>query len=124
MHAIDVANLLGINKVVAPLHPGIASAYGLLVAELKNDYARTSLQTPPDYDTEGMERVYGEMESEGRAWHDQVWRYSWDHFVDHEHGAWFRVLTPEGKKIDNQKSPPGKTDYHTLGVCWDILSKL
>ena len=68
MHAIDVAKLLGINKVVAPLHPGIASAYGLLVAELKNDYARTSLQTPPDYDTEGMERVYAEMESEGRAW--------------------------------------------------------
>ena len=31
MHAIDVANLLGINQVVAPLHPGIASAYGLLV---------------------------------------------------------------------------------------------
>ncbi len=68
MHAIDVAKLLGINKVVAPTHPGISSAYGLLVAELKNDYARTSLQTPPDYDTDGMERVYGEMESEGRAW--------------------------------------------------------
>ena len=68
MHAIDVANLLGINKVVAPLHPGIASAYGLLVAELKNDYARTSLQTPPDYDPKGMERVYADMESEGRAW--------------------------------------------------------
>jgi N-methylhydantoinase A len=68
MHAIDVANLLGINRVVAPLHPGIASAYGLLVAELKNDYARTSLQTPPDYDPNGMERVYAEMEAEGRAW--------------------------------------------------------
>ena len=68
MHAIEVAKLLGINKVVAPLHPGIASAYGLLVADLKNDYARTSLQTPPDYDTNGMERVYAEMESEGRAW--------------------------------------------------------
>ncbi|MCP5087598.1 MAG: AGE family epimerase/isomerase [Rhodobacteraceae bacterium] len=54
-------------------------------------------------------------------YHD-VWRYAWDHLIDHEHGAWFRVLTPEGKKIDNQKSPPGKTDYHTLGVCWDILS--
>jgi N-methylhydantoinase A len=71
MHAIDVANLLGINKVVAPLHPGIASAYGLLVAELKNDYARTSLQTPPDYDPGGMERVYADMEAEGRAWLDE-----------------------------------------------------
>ncbi|MCH7735998.1 MAG: hydantoinase/oxoprolinase family protein [Chloroflexi bacterium] len=68
MHAIDVAKLLGINKVVAPLHPGIASAYGLLVAELKNDYARTSLQTPPDYEPAGMERVYAAMEGEGRVW--------------------------------------------------------
>ena len=68
MHAIDVANLLGINQVVAPLHPGIASAYGLLVAELKNDYARTSLQTPPDYDPDGMQRVYADMEREGSAW--------------------------------------------------------
>lgn len=50
-----------------------------------------------------------------------VWRYAWDHLIDHEHGAWFRVLTPEGNKINNQKSPPGKTDYHTLGICWDIL---
>ena len=68
MHAIDVAKLLGINRVVAPLHPGIASAYGLLVAELKNDYARTFLQTPPDYDLDGIEGAYAEMESEGRSW--------------------------------------------------------
>ena len=68
MHAIDVANLLGINQVVAPLNPGIASAYGLLVAELKNDYARTSLQTPPNYDLDGMERVFSELEGEGWSW--------------------------------------------------------
>ncbi len=50
----------------------------------------------------------------------RLWRYSWDHFVDHDHGAWFRILTRDGRKIDDQKSPPGKTDYHTLNVCWDI----
>ena len=68
MHAIDVAKLLGIGTVVVPLHPGIASAYGLLVAEFKNDYARTFLQHPPDYDVEGMARVYAELEREGRDW--------------------------------------------------------
>ena len=68
MHAIDVANLLGIGTVVVPPHPGIASAYGLLVAEFKNDYARTFLQHPPDYDVEGMARVYAELEREGRDW--------------------------------------------------------
>ncbi len=68
MHAIDVANLLGIETVVVPPHPGIASAYGLLVAEFKNDYARTFLQHPPDYDLEGMATVFAELEREGRDW--------------------------------------------------------
>ena len=68
MHAIDVANLLGIGTVVVPPHPGIASAYGLLVAEFKNDYARTFLQRPPDYDLDGIAAVYSELEQEGRDW--------------------------------------------------------
>lgn len=53
-----------------------------------------------------------------------LWQYAWDHFIDHDHGAWFRILSEEGKKITNQKSPPGKTDYHTVGVIWDIMDNL
>lgn len=68
-------------------------------------------------------RLYSRTGDENyRQDYNDVWRYAWDNLIDHKHGAWFRVLTPEGKKIDNQKSPPGKTDYHTFGVCWDILS--
>lgn len=59
-----------------------------------------------------------------RADYHALWSYAWDNFVDHEHGAWFRILTREGQKIDDLKSPPGKTDYHTLGACWDVLSDL
>ena len=68
MHAIDVAALLGVNRVVVPLNPGIASAFGLLAAEFKNDYARTFLQQAPGYDLDGIELVYSELEAEGRAW--------------------------------------------------------
>ena len=68
MHAIDVAALLGSNRVVVPLNPGIASAFGLLAAEFKNDYARTFLQQAPGYDLDGIELVYSELEAEGRAW--------------------------------------------------------
>tara|TARA_B100000949_G_C14266171_1_gene445084 strand:- start:708 stop:2039 length:1332 start_codon:yes stop_codon:yes gene_type:complete len=71
MHAIDVAKLLGVNQVVVPPNPGIASAFGLLVADFKNDYARTFLQEAPDYDLDGIERVYSELEAEGRAWLDE-----------------------------------------------------
>ena len=68
MHAIDVAKLLGIETVVVPPHPGITSAYGLLAAEFKNDYARTFPQRSSDYDLDSMAAVFGELESEGREW--------------------------------------------------------
>ena len=68
MHAIDVANLLGIETVLVPPYPGIASAYGLLVADFKNDYAKTFLQQPPDYDLDGMATIFAELETEGRNW--------------------------------------------------------
>ena len=47
----------------------------------------------------------------------EFWRYAWDHFVDHQHGAWFRILSREGQKIDRLKSPPGKTDF----ICPDSV---
>ena len=68
MHAIEVANLLGVTTVVVPPHPGIASAYGLLVAEFKNDYARTSLQQPPDYDLSGMAAIFDGLERDAQEW--------------------------------------------------------
>jgi mannose/cellobiose epimerase-like protein (N-acyl-D-glucosamine 2-epimerase family) len=58
------------------------------------------------------------------AHYDRLWRYAWRHFVDHRHGAWFRILTPDNRKISDAKSPAGKTDYHTMGACWDVLRAL
>ena len=68
MHSISVARLLDMATVIAPPSPGVASAYGLLVADFKNDYARTSIQKPPNYDTGAMEDVYRELEREASSW--------------------------------------------------------
>ena len=68
MHAIDVATLLGIATVIVPAHPGITSAYGLLAAEFKNDYARTFPQQASDYDLAGMSAVFAELVREGSDW--------------------------------------------------------
>lgn len=54
----------------------------------------------------------------------RIWRWSWKYLVDHKYGAWFRVRNRDGSAIDNKKSPPGKTDYHTMGACWDVLGYL
>lgn len=55
-------------------------------------------------------------------WYGKLWAYSWEHFVDHTHGAWFRILDADNRKYDDEKSPAGKTDYHTMGACHEVLN--
>jgi mannose/cellobiose epimerase-like protein (N-acyl-D-glucosamine 2-epimerase family) len=57
-------------------------------------------------------------------WYDRIWAYSWEHFVDHDHGAWYRILGPANEKLTDEKSPAGKVDYHTMGACYEVLTVL
>lgn len=57
-------------------------------------------------------------------WYQRLWAYSWTHFVDHEHGAWYRILDGRNTKLSDEKSPAGKVDYHTMGACYDIVAAL
>jgi len=58
------------------------------------------------------------------TWYERLWAYSWQHFVDHTHGAWYRILRADNSKYSDEKSPAGKTDYHTMGACYDVLNVL
>ena len=57
-------------------------------------------------------------------WYDRIWAYCWQHFVDHEHGAWFRVLDGRNLNHTREKSNAGKVDYHNMGACFDVLAAL
>ncbi len=57
-------------------------------------------------------------------WYDRIWTYSWDHMVDHRYGAWYRILTGDNRSYSDEKSPAGKTDYHTLGATLDARQVL
>ncbi|MGA9851534.1 MAG: AGE family epimerase/isomerase [Gammaproteobacteria bacterium] len=54
-------------------------------------------------------------------WYDAIWSYAWRHFVDHEFGGWYRILDRENRKYNDEKSPAGKVDYHTMGACYEVL---
>ena len=70
-------------------------------------------------------RLFSVTGSESYRQHYQrLWQWSWDHLVDHRHGAWFRILTRDGQWMEPYKSPAGKVDYHTLGACYDILDAM
>ena len=57
-------------------------------------------------------------------WYDRLWAYSWEHLVDHQYGAWYRILDADNRKYSDEKSPAGKTDYHTMGACYEVLNAL
>jgi mannose/cellobiose epimerase-like protein (N-acyl-D-glucosamine 2-epimerase family) len=58
------------------------------------------------------------------GWYERMWHYAWERFVDHEHGAWYRILDRRGRRYSDKKSPAGKTDYHTMGACYEALNVL
>lgn len=78
--------------------------------------------------TESIAAAYRLYKVTGEAqyldWYNRIWQYSWDKLVDHQYGAWFRVVGRDGSKISDEKSPMGKVDYHTLGACWDVMDNL
>ncbi|BAT59419.1 acetophenone carboxylase gamma subunit [Variibacter gotjawalensis] len=48
LHAATVADEVGMNKVLMPWSPGITSAFGLLIADLKVDFIKAKLQPLTD----------------------------------------------------------------------------
>jgi mannose/cellobiose epimerase-like protein (N-acyl-D-glucosamine 2-epimerase family) len=57
--------------------------------------------------------------------YNAIWDYCNDHFVDKEHGAWFRLLSRKNNKYSNEKSSAGaKCDYHTLGACFEVIRSI
>lgn len=57
-------------------------------------------------------------------WYERIWTYAWEYFVDHEYGAWYHYLNRQNQRYDNIKCPTGKTDYHTMGACHELLNVL
>jgi len=68
LHGADLAALLAMGTIVVPRHPGVLSTFGLLGTEVRNDYARTNLQKPPDYDLGAIGAVYAALETQARDW--------------------------------------------------------
>ncbi len=67
LHAVEVAREIGIRRVIIPLAPGVFSAYGMLFSDLRHDFARTWLTRLDEAPFAAIERIYGELETEGRA---------------------------------------------------------
>ena len=70
LHGAELAALLGMRTIVVPPSPGVLSTFGLLGTDVRNDYARTHLVKPPDYDLAAVAQIYQDLEREAEAWLD------------------------------------------------------
>jgi N-methylhydantoinase A len=66
LHAVEIARELGMRRVIIPNAPGLFSALGMLYSDLRYDYVRTWPAQLDDASFDDFERIYSELEGEGR----------------------------------------------------------
>ena len=67
LQGAEVAQMLELPEVIVPPHPGITSALGLLVADLKYDVIRTQFQVSESADLDRFNSEFNTMEAELKA---------------------------------------------------------
>jgi N-methylhydantoinase A len=67
LHAVEVAREIGIRTVIVPPAPGVFSAFGMLFSDLRYDFVRTWFRRLEEAPFDEIERVYRELESQGKA---------------------------------------------------------
>ena len=66
MHSCELAEDLGIPRVLVPTHPGILSALGVAIADVVKDYSRTVMLRGEDIDRNRLEEEFHGMEGQAR----------------------------------------------------------
>jgi N-methylhydantoinase A len=67
LHASAVARELQIQTVVIPQAPGLFSALGMLLADMRRDYVQTLFARLSDLDMPQLEQAFQALEAEGRT---------------------------------------------------------
>ena len=66
MHSCELAQELGIPRVLLPSHPGILSALGVAIADIVKDYSRTVMLRGNDVNINRLEEEFHGMENQAR----------------------------------------------------------
>jgi N-methylhydantoinase A len=66
LHAVEIAREIGMRRIIIPNAPGVFSALGMLYSDLRYDYVRTWPARLEDASFDDFDRIYGELEEEGR----------------------------------------------------------
>jgi N-methylhydantoinase A len=66
LHACLIAENLGMAGVIVPLYPGVYSAMGLVMSDVKHDYIRSRMTALSRTDEAGINAVFADLEGQAR----------------------------------------------------------
>ena len=106
LHGGALARLLGAKTILVPPSPGVLSALGLLVSDLKAEFARTCLQKAGRYDLAQMASAFASLRGEAEAWfrregvavHDR--KVQWLASLRYEHQGFELTVPWAGTEVD------------------------
>ena len=81
MHAALIARHFDVSRVIVPVNPGLFSAVGLQVSDIRHDYV-ASYQYPNDPDIELISALFDELENRARRFPDHLQPTILQRFVD------------------------------------------
>ncbi len=121
LHAVEIAEELGIDRVVIPPLAGNLSALGLLVADARHDYVQPIMRSESEVTPEEVTAILSDLKQQGRAQLEaeripadrMEFIYSTDlRFEGQSYDL--NVLFPDQKTIDQSVLDRVKSDFHKL----------
>jgi N-methylhydantoinase A len=120
LHGGSLARLLGIPLIVVPPTPGVLSAQGLLVSDLKAEFARTSLQKANAFDAGAVARLFAELEGEALSWLEAegvptaARRITWAASMRYQHQGFELNVPWPGRQVTEASAGAAVAAFHRL----------
>jgi N-methylhydantoinase A len=120
LHGGSLARLMGIGTILIPPAPGVLSALGLLVSNLRAEFTRTSLQRAGAINVARLAAVFAELNAEAITWLDReavpanARRVTWHASLRYQHQG-FELVVPWDGTVVSEASVAGTiAAFHRL----------
>ncbi|EDP72927.1 hydantoinase/oxoprolinase family protein, partial [Hydrogenivirga sp. 128-5-R1-1] len=118
LHAVFLARMLGIKKVLVPQNPGILSAIGMLLSDIIKDYSLTVMLKEKNTNYESLEKLFKVLEKKAKKdmESEEVKSIYIEKYIDVRYkGQSFELIVPFDKNyIENFKNEYKKKYGYTL----------
>ena len=120
LHGGTLARLLGMSTIVVPPGPGVLSALGLLVSNLKAEFTRTCLQKAGEFNAGAVARVFAALEAEACAWLDaedvpsEARRVTWYASLRYQHQGFELNVPWASRDVTDASAAATVTAFHRL----------